>query len=187
MKTAQGITDEIYDTVHKPLEGTNTWSIWPIVQHPRSVGRLTLKSKDPLDPPVMDPNFFDDPTDIEIILEGVKLAIKISQSAPFQVYGTRLHDTKIPGCRSFEFASDDYWRCAIRHLPISMNHELGTAKMGKSSDPDAVVDPTLKVYGITGIRVADASIMPAMPTGHVNAPVGMIGEKVADMIKQSYV
>lgn len=186
LKRALGITDELYNAVYKPIENKDAWSIWPIIQHPRSVGRLKLKSKNPFHWPVMDPNFFDHPADLEILLEGVKLAIKISQSDLFQAYGSRLHDHKIPGCRSFKFATDEYWRCAIKHLPSMMNHEIGTAKMGPSSDPDAVVDPQLRVHGVTGLRVADGSIMPVIPTGHSNAPIYMIGEKAADMIKQSW-
>ncbi|CAK9810601.1 Glucose dehydrogenase [FAD, quinone] [Anthophora quadrimaculata] len=186
LKKALRISDELYNTVYKPIEGRDAWSIWPIVQNPRSVGRLTLKSKDPLVPPRMEPNFFSHPADLEIILEGIKHAINISKTEPFQKYGSRLHDIKIPGCRTFEFASDDYWRCAIKHLPSMMNHEIGTVKMGPKEDPDAVVDPQLRVYGIRGLRVADASIMPAMPTGHVNAGIYMIGEKAADIIKQAW-
>ncbi|XP_054004410.1 glucose dehydrogenase [FAD, quinone]-like isoform X2 [Hylaeus anthracinus] len=186
LKKALRITDELYDTVFKPIENEDAWSIWPILQNPRSVGRLTLKSKDPFEPPKMDPNFFTHPADLEIILEGIKHAINISKTAAFQKYGTRLHDIKIPGCDKFEFASDDYWRCAVKHLPSMMNHEIGTVKMGPKSDPDAVVDPQLRVYGVQGLRVADASIMPTMPSGHVNAGIYMIGEKAADMIKRSW-
>ncbi|XP_015512595.1 glucose dehydrogenase [FAD, quinone]-like [Neodiprion pinetum] len=186
LRRALGITDELYNAVYKPIEGRDAWSIWPIVQNPRSVGRIKLKSKDPFQSPIIDPNFFSHPADLEIILEGVKLAINISQSEPFRKYGSRLHDIKIPGCRTLPFGTDDYWRCAIKHLPSMMNHEIGTAKMGPASDVDAVVDPQLRVHGVTGLRVADASIMPAIPTGHSNAVIYMIGEKAADMIKQTW-
>ncbi|XP_032663999.1 glucose dehydrogenase [FAD, quinone]-like [Odontomachus brunneus] len=186
LKKALRITDDVYNAVFKPIEGKDAWSIWPIVQYPRSIGRLTLKSKSPFDPPKMDPNFFSHPADLEIILEGVKHAINISKTEAFQAYGSRLHNLKIPGCRQFEFASDDYWRCAIKHLPSMMNHEVGTVKMGPQTDPYAVVDPQLKVYGVQRLRVADASIMPTIPNGHVNAGIYMIGEKAADMIKETW-
>lgn len=186
LKTALRITDKVYNTVYKPIENLDAWSIWPIVQYPRSVGRLTLQSKDPFQPPKMDPNFFDHPADLEIILEGVKHAINISKTEAFRAYGSQLHDIKIPGCESFEFASDDYWRCAIKHLPSMMNHEIGTAKMGPKTDPYAVVDPQLRVYGIKGLRVIDAAIMPTIPSGHANAVIYMIGEKGADMIKDTW-
>ncbi|XP_024941658.1 glucose dehydrogenase [FAD, quinone] [Cephus cinctus] len=186
LRRALGITDELYNTVYKPIENQDAWSIWPIVQNPRSVGRLTLKSKDPFHWPIMQPNFFTHPADLEILLEGVKHAINVSLTEPFQAYGTRIHDIKIPGCQQLEFGSDDYWRCAIKHLPSMMNHEIGTAKMGPETDPDAVVDPSLRVYGIERLRVADASIMPTMPTGHINAAIYMIGEKAADLVKETW-
>ncbi|XP_029174534.1 glucose dehydrogenase [FAD, quinone]-like [Nylanderia fulva] len=186
LKTALRITDKVYNTVFRPIENRDAWSIWPIVQYPRSVGRLTLQSKDPFKPPKMDPNFFDHPADLEIVLEGVKHAINISKTEAFQAYGSQLHDIKLPGCESFEFGSDDYWRCAIKHLPSMMNHEIGTAKMGPRTDPNAVVDPQLRVYSIKGLRVVDAAIMPTIPSGHANAVIYMIGEKGADMIKDTW-
>lgn len=184
LKKVLRISEDLYNTVYKPIENQEAWSIWPIVQYPRSVGRLMLRSKDPFEPPKMDPNFFSHPADLEIILEGVKHAINISKTEAFQAYGSRLHNFKLPGCRQFEFASDDYWRCAIRHLPSMMNHEIGTVKMGPQTDVYAVVDPQLRVYGVKALRVVDASIMPTMPAGHVNAGIFMIGEKAADMIKK---
>ncbi|XP_063988376.1 glucose dehydrogenase [FAD, quinone]-like [Diachasmimorpha longicaudata] len=181
-----GITDDLYNAVYKPIENIDGWSIWPIVQAPRSHGRIKLRSTDPFDAPILEANLLDDPYDIEIILEGIKMAIEISQSESFQRYGSRLHDIPIPGCCKYPFASDDYWRCAIRHLPALMDHEIGTAKMGPAYDPSAVVDPELRVYGIQKLRVVDASIMPTIPVGHINAGIYMIGEKAADMIKQTW-
>jgi len=186
LKKTLRISEDLYDAVYKSIEDQEAWSIWPIVQYPRSIGRLTLRSKDPFEPPKMDPNFFSHPEDLEIILEGIKHAINISRTNAFQAYGSRLHDFKIPGCRQFEFASDDYWRCAIKHLPAMMNHEVGTIKMGPRTNTYAVVDPQLRVYGIKALRVVDASIMPTIPSGHVNAGIYMIGEKAADMIKETY-
>ena len=186
LKKALRITDELYDTVYKPIEEKDVWTVWPIVQYPKSVGRLTLRSKDPFVPPRMDPNFYSHPYDLELVLEGLKLAVNISRTESFQRYGSKLHDVKFPGCASHQFATDDYWRCAIKHLPSMMNHEIGTCKMGPESDPDAVVDPRLRVYGVKGLRVVDASVMPAMPRGHVNAGIFMIGEKAADMIKEDW-
>ncbi|XP_036147139.1 glucose dehydrogenase [FAD, quinone] isoform X2 [Monomorium pharaonis] len=186
LKRGLRISEDLYNAVYKPIENQDAWSIWPIIQYPKSVGRLTLRSKNPFESPKMDPNFFSHPADLEIILEGLKHAINISKTEAFQVYGSRLHDLKIPSCGQFEFASDDYWRCAIKHLPSMMNHEIGTVKMGPQTDTYAVVDPQLRVYGIKALRVVDASIMPTMPTGHVNAGIFMIGEKAADMIKETW-
>lgn len=185
-RRAHGVNDEVYEKFFKPIENKDAWSIWPIVQNPRSHGRIKLRSSNPFDDPVIEPNFFADPADVEVILEGVKHAIGISRTEAFAPYGTRLHDVKVPGCETHDFGTDDYWRCAIKHLPAMMNHEIGTAKMGPASDPSAVVDPQLRVHGIDRLRVVDASIMPTMPVGHVNAGIFMIGEKASDMIKDTW-
>ena len=176
----------MYNTVFKPIENKDAWSVWPIVQNPRSVGRVTLKSPNPLDTPIIEANFFDDPTDLDLIVDGIKHAIKISKTKPFAAYGSQLHRTKLPGCEQFDFTSDEYWRCAVKSLLSIMNHEIGTAKMGASTDPTAVIDPKLRVYGVRSLRVVDASIMPTIPTGHINGIVYMIGEKGADIIKQAW-
>lgn len=90
------------------------------------------------------------------------------------------------GCRQYAFDTDEYWECSMRHFTFTIYHPTSTCKMGPSSDPDAVVDPRLKVYGITGLRVIDASIMPTIVSGNTNAPTIMIGEKGADMIKEDW-
>lgn len=92
----------------------------------------------------------------------------------------------IPGCRHLPFNSDSYWICASRHITTNLHHQVGTCKMGPDWDPEAVVDPQLRVRGVTGLRVVDASIMPVIPAGHTNAIVFMIGEKAADMIKATW-
>ncbi|XP_015112869.1 glucose dehydrogenase [FAD, quinone] [Diachasma alloeum] len=185
-RKARRISQEVYDTVWKPIIGQHAWTIWPSVQLAHSKGRITLNSTNIRDPPLIDPNLLDNPIDVEILVEGVKLAIEISKSQAFQKYGSKMHEIKIPGCESLEFASDDYWRCAIRHVTSTFNHEMGTAKMGPTTDSAAVVDPELRVHGVGGLRVIDASIMPEIPVGHLSATSYMIAEKGADMIKKSW-
>jgi len=181
-----GVTDEVYDTVFKPINSRDAWTIWPMILKPNSRGWVRLKSKNPLAWPVMYGNYFDDPNDLESVVEGIKFSIELSKTAAFRKFNSTLHDIPIPGCTHLEFSSDDYWRCAVRHLTTTLHHQCGTAKMGPVADPEAVVDPELRVHGIEGLRVVDASIIPRIPAAHTNAVCFMIGEKASDMIKSAY-
>lgn len=101
-------------------------------------------------------------------------------------FGARFHNKLIPGCKNLPEYTDEYWDCYIRHYTMTIYHMSGSVKMGPTSDPWAVVDPRLKVYGVKNLRVIDASIMPLITTGNINAPTIMIGEKGSDMIVEDW-
>ena len=117
------------------------------------------------------------------MVEGMKLCIAIGISPPFRKYGSQLFRTKFPGCESYPFLSDEYLACVARSYTATIYHPAGTCKMGSAWDPTAVVDPRLRVLGVRGLRVVDASIMPTIVSGNTNAPVIMIAERAADFIK----
>ena len=97
--------------------------------------------------------------------------------------GTDLIKMKLSICSENDFRSDAYWECFTRHLTITGHHQSGTCKMGPDSDRSAVVDPQLMVRGVKDLRVVDASIFPNVTSGNINAPVVMVAEKTADMIR----
>ena len=181
-----GITDEVYNTVFRPITNRDAWTIMPLLLRPRSRGTVRLKSSNPFQNPVIDANYFDDPLDIATLVEGAKLAMRVSEAEVFKQFNSRVHKIKLPGCKHLTFGSDAYWECHIRHISMTIYHPVGTAKMGPPSDPEAVVDPRLRVYGVNGLRVIDASVMPTICSGNTNAPVVMIGEKGADLIKSDW-
>lgn len=185
-KAAFGISDELWNTVYEPLIDKDTWTVFPMIMRPKSRGRIWLRSKNPFDKPVIHPYYFTVDEDLDTMVRGIKAALAVSRTKAMQRYGSRFHDIPVPGCKHYRFMSDDYWKCQAMHVTNTIYHLSGTCKMGPKSDPDAVVDPTLKVHGIHGLRVADASIMPVIPTGHINAPTSMIGEKISDIIKSEY-
>ena len=155
------------------LEG-HSYFIVTWLNRPASRGRLWLRSADPIDPPRFDPNLLSHPDDIVHTRDGIRVARKILAQAAFRPYrgaeiapGSSVQDDQ---------ALDDY----IRATAGIGHHSCGTAKMG--NDKMAVVDDRLRVRGIGGLRVADASIMPNMTSGNTNAPTIMIAEKAADMI-----
>ncbi|KAL4231300.1 hypothetical protein ACF0H5_008880 [Mactra antiquata] len=151
--------------------------------HPKSIGSITLRSTDPFDFPKINPAFYTDERDIDTMLEGVRVFEQLMGTKAFKELGVNLDDTKYNFCSDYTLRSDDYWKCVIRYVSSSMFHLTSTCKMGTRDNPTAVVDPQLRVIGIKGLRVADASIFPNVTSGNTNNPTIMVGEKAADMIR----
>lgn len=185
-KRAFGISQNLWKTVYEPLVRKDMWTVFPMIMRPKSRGRITLRSANPFDKPLIYPRYFSVDEDLDTIVRGIKFALELSKTPAFQKYDSKFHDIPIPGCKRYGFMTDRYWKCQAMHVTNTIYHLCGTCKMGPSNDSAAVVDPTLKVYGVKGLRVADASIMPSIPTGHINSPVMMIAEKASDMIKNDW-
>ncbi|MCK0153108.1 choline dehydrogenase [Alcanivorax sp. S6407] len=145
------------------------------VLRPHSRGRVFLKSGDPLAAPGIDPNFLGDDRDLETLLKGAKITRNILEGEPLAKY----REEPMFGVRP-DFTDED-WRDHLRSRSDTVYHPVGSCKMGL--DDMAVVDPQLKVRGLEGLRVVDASVMPSLVSGNTNAPTIMIAEKAADMIK----
>uniref|UniRef100_A0A1B6D9F6 Glucose-methanol-choline oxidoreductase N-terminal domain-containing protein n=1 Tax=Clastoptera arizonana TaxID=38151 RepID=A0A1B6D9F6_9HEMI len=181
-----GLRKDLYDYMFNPIANRDGFMIFPMVLRPKSMGRVKLKDANPIHPPTIDLGYFSDPEDLNVLVEGVKISIKLAKTKAFHKYNAQLYNRKIPRCRNFTFGSDDYWKCQAREFSYTIYHQVGTCKMGSVNDPTSVVDPRLRVHGIKGLRVIDASIMPKIPAAHTNAPVIMIGEKGSDMIKEDW-
>jgi choline dehydrogenase len=155
-----------------PPRHEHGFSIVVVLLQPRSVGRITLRSADPFAAPRIEPNYLAEPEDLRVTLVGVALARRIVAAAPFDRYrGPEVDPGE--GCR--DAAALEAW---VRGNCESLYHPVGTSAMGR--DPRAVVDAALRVHGVEGLRVVDASIMPAIIRGHPNATVMMIAEKAAE-------
>ena len=153
------------------------YSIFANVCRPESRGTLKLFSADPLAKPLIDPNYFAEPRDLELTKRGLRKAIEVCSSDSFKSVGAR-QGHPVPDDMS-DAALERY----IRRTSNTVWHPVGSCKMGH--DKMAVVDDRLRVRGLTGLRVADASIMPTIVSGNTNAPCIMIGEKAADLVRAS--
>ncbi|MBY5312544.1 alanine-phosphoribitol ligase [Rhizobium leguminosarum] len=143
--------------------------------HPRSRGTVRLSSSDPAAAPLIDPNYWSDPHDRTMSLEGLKIARKIMQQAALKPY---VMAERLPGPKVMTDEQLFDYGCANAKTD---HHPVGTCKMGRG--PDAVVGLDLKVHGLEGLRVCDSSVMPRVPSCNTNAPTIMVGEKGSDLIR----
>lgn len=163
----------------KPGEGAHKFSAFTssVCQlRPFSRGHIEIKSSNSLDYPAIHPNYLSDERDHPVIVGGIKVARRIAQAPSLAPH---ILSEFVPGS---QYQSDTELLHAARQFSQTIYHPAGTCKMGH--DPMAVVDDRLRVQGVQGLRVVDASIMPEIVSGNTNAPVVMIAEKAADMIKE---
>jgi choline dehydrogenase-like flavoprotein len=157
-----------------PLPLGHGFAISIVGLHPKSRGRVTLTSADPRALPLIDPRLLSAPEDITPLIRGLKLARRVFAAPAFAPFRATEF---LPGTKT---QSDSEWEDYIRATAATVHHPAGSCRMGV--DENAVVTPELKVKGIDGLRVADASIFPKLIGGNTNAPVVMVAEKAADMI-----
>jgi choline dehydrogenase-like flavoprotein len=151
-----------------------TVAVCPV--RPESRGTIMAQSPDPLQYPAIRPNYLSAPSDLRVLIAGIQHTRRIFAQAAMRPYSV---EETVPGPA---MQSDEQFAEFARRAGTNVFHPVGTCKMG--TDPMAVVDPRLRVHGIAGLRVIDASVMPTVTTGNTNAPTIMIGEKGAAMIRE---
>lgn len=156
----------------------NSFSILPGLVRPMSRGWIRLASRNPLDKPLVNPNYLAARSDFDRLTKAVAISREIFRTKAFSSWVKR---ELTPGP---DVQSEEALRAFVRKTADSYHHQAGSCKMG--SDALSVVDPMLRVHGVEGLRVADASVMPMVPSGNCHAAIVMIAEKCADMLKKTY-
>jgi choline dehydrogenase len=159
---------------YAPFAPDETYAWFPGVVRPLSRGRLTLRSADPNDPPLLDPGYLREPQDLEAMLFSLKMCRDIGSRRALQEWNA---GEVAPGPN---VRTDAELRAYIRRSLDTYFHPVGTCRIGH--DSRAVVDPELRVHGVENLRVADASVFPAIPTGNTHGPAVMVGERAADFV-----
>ncbi|KEP49227.1 GMC oxidoreductase [Rhizoctonia solani 123E] len=163
----------------EPVPNGDLMTIGTVALRPTCTGKITLRSNDPFDPPVIDPNYLGTQHDVDVLVRGMRVALRLSQEEPLrsiidQTDRTPELDLKLLGADDATLAKE------VRERVETIYHPTSTAQIG------SVVDARLRVYGMDGLRVADCSVMPNIISGHTEAPALAIGEKAADIIKSTY-
>jgi choline dehydrogenase-like flavoprotein len=164
----------ILESHGRRLHAARGFSTHVCALRPRSAGTLMLETPDPLAAPRIDPGFYTHPDDLETMVKGFRITRGICESPLLDPW--RGKDLFTAG-----MTTDDEIRAVLRQRSDTIYHPVGTCRMGK--DDLAVVDPELRVHGLAGLRVVDASVMPTLIGGNTNAPTIMIGERASDLIR----
>ncbi|XP_070501062.1 glucose dehydrogenase [FAD, quinone] isoform X1 [Chironomus tepperi] len=181
-----GFDDEINQSILTGISRSELLMVMVRLLNPQSTGKIELRGKDPLEKPLIYGNYLENNEDIETLIRGISLVKRLMNAKTSKEHECFFIKVNITGCAHIEFDEPGYWECYIRHMTNTGYHPSGTAKMGPDTDEDAVVDDQLKVKGIKGLRVIDASIMPKIVRGNLHAPTVMIGEKGANLIKSDW-
>lgn len=171
---------DICNNLRNGGKGRNTLFSTLNILHPRSRGRVRLRSRDPEAPPAVHTGMFSDERDLDDLAKYLEDHARIVNTTYFKSVGSEIIDLKLEMCRGLRPWSGPYWRCYARCVMNTMYHYAGTCALG------GVVDARLRVRGVRRLRVADASVMPTLPGGNTHAPVLMIAEKAADFIKEDH-
>lgn len=177
---------ELVEKFLNRLENQTILEIQGLIIKSKSRGSVKLKSTDPLQGPLIYNNYAMASEDRQTLLRYVRFIQKLAETSTFKHYGLELITVPLEECDKFPFDSDNYWSCYIKYFYISAWHGVGTCRMGPASDSSAIVDHRLRVHGVRGLRVIDASIMPNITSGNTNGPTIMIAEKGAQLIKDDW-
>lgn len=179
---------EVIDSIVVANRDAQTLLIFAVLLKPASRGSLELRSTNPFDVPKIFANYLEEMADVDTLVRALNLLDWLPATKTFGDHEGDTVAVNVTGCAHLRNGNvDAYWECYVRYMALTLYHPVGTVKMGTETDADAVVDAQLRVKGIDGLRVVDASVMPTIVSANPNAAVIMIGEKAADFIATQWV
>ncbi|XP_048482855.1 ecdysone oxidase [Plutella xylostella] len=149
-----------------------------ILLHPKSRGEVKIRSLNSA--PEIYTGYFSNTEDLGTITAGIRRLLNLTETEYLKSFNSELVRLNLPACDGLTYLSDEYWECYALQTGTTLYHAAGTCAMGR------VVDERLRVYGVGGLRVVDASVFPSLPSGNTNAPTIMVAERAADLVKQEY-
>lgn len=182
-----GLNDRSTQSLHDLIDRKRFMIILITLLYPKSIGRLEFPSKTTANDGLVNMDiihqYLTDEEDMNVMIKGIDFVRRIVETKEFKKVNASFAKFDTVNCEDKEHASDDYWKCNFRNFASTLYHPVGTCSMGSDVNQGAVVDDELRVHGVQGLRVMDASVMPKIVGGNTNAPAIMIGEKGADMIR----
>lgn len=181
-KSTLGISDNFWKNMGKNHKGKDTLSIEVKLLHPKSRGTFKLDSIDQLTYRI-DPNYYSESEDMKTMIKALEFVDKIIESKPIKAL--KIDKFGEPEeCSEHRPKSSHFYECIARHITLSGHSPISTCRMGEPDGDESVVDPQLRVIGLNGVRVADASVMPSHTSGAPMAAVLMIGQKMANLLAE---
>ncbi|KAH8394406.1 hypothetical protein KR222_004242, partial [Zaprionus bogoriensis] len=175
---------ELVEAQRAALQHADMLQVMGSLLLPKSRGSVSLRSADPRESPLVHNNYAQAGEDRQTLLRYVRYVQRLAATRAFQRCGAQLWLPPLPECDALEADSDEYWLCHIRYMYVGAWHAVGSCRMANAQHPLGVVDNRLRVRGVRGLRVIDASVMPEITAGNTNAPTMMIAEQGARMMRE---
>lgn len=186
LKSMYGFSDNLLSAYAK-LNDERPISIYSIsLINTKSTGKILLRSKNSLDNPIIIGNMLTDKSDVNTLLEGIKLLSKIVNAPEMKLVNASLEGINIDGCAEYDEKTDKHWECLLKYMVSTTSSTAGSCRMGLETDVDAVVNSKLNVIGISNLRVVGRSVLPMIPSAFSQTPSIVIAERAYDIIQSQY-
>jgi len=186
LKSMFGFSDDLL-SVYAKLNYERAISIFTIALiNTKSISKILLRSKNPLDSPIIVGNMLTEKHDVKSFLEAIKLLSNIENSDGMKLVNAKIEGIDLDGCAKYNKKTNEHWECLLKYMVSTTSSTAGSCRMGLETDTDAVVDSELNVIGISNLRAVGRSVLPLITSAYSHVPCIMVAERAYDMIKSKY-